>query len=378
MPSADERPTGGRSSALTGEAEPAELDTALAQAATLRATAAKAARLLEQEDLAWRSITEQATAWLPAADRVALEAHGLQTLKRAETWAKEQGDTLRQERFAPIAAQAIANWNLLKHASSVELHDIAFGKQKQAIFDVRADGAEANALGVMSQGELLALSVSVFLPRAGLDESPFRFSVIDDPVQSMDPAKVDGLARVLAGAAATRQVIVFTHDDRLPEAVRRLKLPATVLQVNRRSHSQVTVHESRTPMRRHLDDAKHMALAEDIPVEVRQRVVPALCREALEAACAERARERGAAAGTDPRLVDERIREATTLRGQLGLALLDDPSDHQAINGAITQLGADANGAVAALNDGSHGKYQGSPMKLRERTAELVHAVMSA
>lgn len=88
----------------------------------------------------------------------------------------------------------------------------------------------------MSQG-LLALSVSVFLPRAGLDESPFRFSVIDDPVQSMDPAKVDGLARVLADAAATRQVVVFTHDDRLPEAVRRLKLPATVLQVTRRSRS---------------------------------------------------------------------------------------------------------------------------------------------
>ena len=53
----------------------------------------------------------------------------------------------------------------------------------------------------MSQGELLALSVSVFLPRAALDESPFRFAVIDDPVQAMDPAKVDGLARVLHRAA---------------------------------------------------------------------------------------------------------------------------------------------------------------------------------
>ena len=75
----------------------------------------------------------------------------------------------------------------------------------------------------MSQGELNALALSVFLPRATLPESPFRFVVIDDPVQSMDPAKVDGLARVLAEPPRDRQVVVFTHDDRLPEAVRRLQ-----------------------------------------------------------------------------------------------------------------------------------------------------------
>jgi predicted ATPase len=58
--------------------------------------------------------------------------------------------------------------------------------------------------------------LSLFIPRATLPESPFRFIVIDDPVQSMDPARVDGLARVLEAAARDRQVIVFTHDDRLP------------------------------------------------------------------------------------------------------------------------------------------------------------------
>jgi hypothetical protein len=59
----------------------------------------------------------------------------------------------------------------------------------------------------MSQGEVNALALSVFLPRARLPASPFRFLVIDDPVQAMDPAKVDGLARVLEKAAADRQVI---------------------------------------------------------------------------------------------------------------------------------------------------------------------------
>jgi DNA-binding PucR family transcriptional regulator len=71
----------------------------------------------------------------------------------------------------------------------------------------------------MSQGELHSLALSLFFPRATLDESPFRFVVIDDPVQSMDPSKVDGLARVLERAGKQRQVIVFTHDDRLPEAL---------------------------------------------------------------------------------------------------------------------------------------------------------------
>ncbi len=77
--------------------------------------------------------------------------------------------------------------------------------------------------------------------RATMGE-PFRFVVVDDPVQSMDPAKVDGLARVLEDAAKTRQVVVFTHDDRLPEAVRRLGIDARILEVSapRRIGSRAT------------------------------------------------------------------------------------------------------------------------------------------
>jgi predicted ATPase len=52
--------------------------------------------------------------------------------------------------------------------------------------------------------------------------------VIDDPVQAMDPAKVDGLARVLEKAAADRQVIVFTRDNRLVEPIRQQWLPAVI------------------------------------------------------------------------------------------------------------------------------------------------------
>ena len=86
----------------------------------------------------------------------------------------------------------------------------------------------------MSQGELHALGLALFLPRATAADSPFGFVVTDDPVQAMDPANVDGLARVLSSVARSRQVVVFTHDDRLPAALRQLQLAATVLAVTRR------------------------------------------------------------------------------------------------------------------------------------------------
>jgi predicted ATPase len=71
---------------------------------------------------------------------------------------------------------------------------------------------------------------------------------IDDPVQSMDPARVEGLARTLADAARTRQVIVFTHDDRLSEAVRWFGLAATVVGVTRRAKSVVEVRRLSDPL----------------------------------------------------------------------------------------------------------------------------------
>ena len=128
----------------------------------------------------------------------------------------------------------------------------------------------------MSQGEVNALALSIFLPRATLAESPFRFIVIDDPVQAMDPAKVDGLARVLK-RAVTRQVIVFTHDDRLPEAIRRLGIGARILQVHRRPGSIVEIASAGDPPPS-IPRARAVANDEKVPAEVVARVVPGLCR----------------------------------------------------------------------------------------------------
>ena len=72
----------------------------------------------------------------------------------------------------------------------------------------------------------------------------------------MDPARVEGLAKVLADTARTRQIIVFTHDDRLPEAVRRRGIPARVLNVSRRAKSIVDVLRTVDPVSTLLDDAR--------------------------------------------------------------------------------------------------------------------------
>ena len=151
------------------------------------------------------------------------------------------------------------NWDELRQESNVSLdgfHLQKSGNVRRAEVAVSVDGSAASAFGVMSQGELHSLAVSVFLPRAGFRESLFRFMVIDDPVQSMDPSKVDGLARVLAAAATDRQVIVFTHDERLPEVARRLGLNATVFEVTRRSESVVEVRAVLDPVERYIDDAR--------------------------------------------------------------------------------------------------------------------------
>ena len=54
------------------------------------------------------------------------------------------------------------------------------GNSSHVEFEMAVDGKDAGGLGVMSQGEVNALALSVFLPRATSERSPLRFLVIDD------------------------------------------------------------------------------------------------------------------------------------------------------------------------------------------------------
>ena len=101
----------------------------------------------------------------------------------------------------------------------------------------------------------------------------------------MGPARVDGLARVVEDVAKDRQVVVFTHDDRLDEGVRRLGFKATVIQVVRREGSVVEVRKRLDPVSRNLDVAWAVAKDASLPPMLGQQIVPGFCRAAIEAAC---------------------------------------------------------------------------------------------
>ena len=157
-----------------------------------------AAAELERLERAWRPAAEAITLWLPLGRRAQKAEREAIRLKEAERWLRDAHDELRDERFRPIAGAVQENWTELRQDSNVSLGELRLlgaSNQRRLALDVKVDGEDGSALGVMSQGELNCLALSLFLPRASMPESPFRFVVIDDPVQAMDPATLAGSDR---------------------------------------------------------------------------------------------------------------------------------------------------------------------------------------
>ncbi|MFI6300179.1 AAA family ATPase [Nonomuraea sp. NPDC050790] len=289
--------------------------------------AQEAQRRLAELDEVWRRGSLALAGWVSTA-RAGIAAKPRHAeAKKAVAWLRRVHDEIRDERMTPHAQQSALYWQALRQESNVSLGPIQLtgtGNMRRLQLDVTVDDAPAAGLGVMSQGELHALALSLFLPRAATSESPFRFVVIDDPVQSMDPGKVDGLAKTLSLVAQTRQVVVFTHDTRLSDAVTRLALPATILEVMRKERSIVSVVETNDPINRALRDARDLARTPGLPTGVADTVVPGLCRIAIEAAFLGLARRRLAAAGVGYDDVESAVASAKKLNQIAALALFGD------------------------------------------------------
>ena len=318
----------------------------------------QAAAELERREDRWRPIARSLREWLPGAQRAALDRRTVPNLRKAEKWLDAETGRIRTERFRPIADQSREIWELLRQNSAVTLDDLELAggaTQRRLDLGVSVDGVSGQALGVMSQGEIHALALSLFLPRVLLPESPFGFVVIDDPVQAMDSGKVDGLARVLDTAARTRQVIVFTHDERLPESIRRLQIHADVIEVTRRAQSVVECRKTRDPVTQYLHDARSLIRTDDFPAAAAARAVPLYCRLALEAACTEVVRRRRIGRGEAHAAVEEALTSARTLLQKLSLVLFDDAGRAGDVMTRINaQWGREAGDAVAWSNRGSH------------------------
>ena len=341
----------------------------------------RVAELRYRENL-WHPAEQHLRAWLPTA-QLAQEAAGeADAITAAERWLTDLEDEERARRFRPIAKRAQQYWDLMGKGSSIALGDLALtgrGTSRSLDIPVSVDGHRNVGLGVMSQGELNALSLSIFLARAMQRENPFHFLVIDDPVQAMDPAKVEGLARAFRKAAAKRQVIVFTHDERLPAAIRQLRIGHKKIEVSRSLRSVVQCKLVDEPVRQHLNDALAVLKTEGLIPDTRQRVIPGFCRLALEAACVEAVRRRRAEAGCDPAQTENEISSTQTLNQKLALALLHDAKRTGKVRGMLdADFGSWAADVAAACNRGAHKPWEGDPEWLIRKTQELAEQLLRA
>lgn len=288
----------------------------------------EATALLADREAAWAPLATQLAWWSALAREARSREPRVKTVKHAGEWLKNNTGQLRRERLTPLSKYAKEIWAALRQESNVDLGTITLeGQGNRRHVDLRAevDGEQAGALGVMSQGELHALTLALFLPRATIAESPFRFVVLDDPIQAMDPSKIDGFVCVLRKLAEHRQVVVLSHDDRLPEAVRRMAVPARIVEVCRGAGSTVQIDPVLDPAGRYLDDAFALVKDLEVPPEVRSRVLPGICRMAVEAAARDTFMARRLSAGTARADVEATWQKIATTRRRVALALRDDP-----------------------------------------------------
>lgn len=299
---------------------------------TLRSTAAGE---LERLNDVWQPLASKIAAWCDQWDSATATKAAVERLGVAEKWLKDNDLKLKNERLRPISDGARHAWSMLRQESNVEIGTLSLegtANRRRVQIDATIDGADAGSIAVLSQGELHALALSVFIPRATMADSPFRFLVLDDPVQAMDPAKVDGLVELLAELAQERQVVVFSHDDRLPAAVRRSSVDATVLEVTRGRESRVSIATLTDPATRYLQDAFGLVKeheSERLAEFALRRTLPGLLRFATEAAAKDRYFSRAIQAGMALAHVEAAWQVADTTRKKVTLAVFGESRHDQ-------------------------------------------------
>jgi hypothetical protein len=193
----------------------------------------------------------------------------------------------------------------------------------------------------------------------------------------MDPSRIDGLARALESVAKTRQVIVFTHDERLPEAVRRLNINATILSVTRRPKSVVELRAALDPVRAHIEDALALVHTTELPKDVLRRLVPGFCRAALEASFTHVVRRRGLLAGKSHADIEDDLKNASKTTTLAALALYGDKDRGGDVMGRLNQFGRWAGDAFKACKDGAHEATAADLSVLIENTEKLANRIIA-
>jgi len=288
----------------------------------------QAATALEAKEDTWAPLAGRIGAWVESETRAREIDNTVKVMTAAKKWMTDHGTGFRNLRLEPIAAQARNIWSQLRQESNVDLGSITLegtATKRHAVLQGLVDGHPTKALSVMSQGELHALALALFLPRATAARSPFRFVVLDDPIQAMDPAKIDGFVQVLTEIARTHQVVVFSHDDRLASVIRETGVDARLIEVVRESESRVTVRNNDDPATRQVSDVFALINDDKLPRETRVRVLPGLFRMALETALREAYFTKQAKNGRSRAESEAGWGATKKTRAKLALWLHDDP-----------------------------------------------------
>ncbi|GAA1061843.1 AAA family ATPase [Agromyces bracchium] len=346
-------------------------DVALALAELQRA----AKQVADARDDEWVAAATRLSAYVEAQERWNAQKVDAASAKHAVKWLKDHDSVLKNERLAPIAVQAKEIWSYLRQESNVEISKLKLDStntRRHVVIEASVDDTDAAGLTVLSQGELHALALALFLPRATLPESPFRFVVLDDPVQAMDPAKVDGLVRVLGRIAETRQVIVFSHDDRFAAAVRRAHLNAQILEVTRESGSRVRVDVAFDPPQRYLRDAAALVRDDEVPDDVLRKVLPGLLRFAVEAQARDRYFTEALSTGTPHADIETTWTDTKKTSQRISLALY---GEVRSLDGWIDKRSHYRKAGVGVATSAAHSQLNGDPRNALEAVGRIVEDI---
>ena len=249
-------------------------------------------------------------------------------------------DTINHFRLKQFSERVAEVWGMILPGDAVQFNELSLRHLFHSAADPRLRASLNLSIGtvgglergVLSQGQMHMLGLSIFLPAMSRTTSPFGFAVIDDPVQALDENAVAGLAKALAKYAVELQLIVFTHDDRLIKALRMLEIDHTLINVTRSKESVVQCEVIDDPVRQRLTDARQEAKRPASHDKIgRRQDVGDQCRRAIEAACIRTVRARLTREGEDltPRDVEDEIDRAlqnsfTSTRLLLALAIFGD------------------------------------------------------
>jgi recombinational DNA repair ATPase RecF len=367
-------------------ATPPEADLELADKLTT-GTAMLSEKLMRLNAEAEQSMRDLDDVWAPLAVRVATWVEHAQTagslkatadrVRTARDWLKTNDKVLKNDRIRVVADQARQIWADLRQESNVDLGELKLSganTSRRVEITATVDGEHAGALSVMSQGELHALALALFIPRATMPDSPFRFVVLDDPVQAMDPAKVNGLIKVLSKAAELRQVIVFSHDDRLADAARRGPGNARILEVTRGADSEVSVSNLSDPSKRYLDDAWAICADDGLPDATLRRTLPGLLRLAVEASARETYFGAEYSAGKSVDTVEETWRRSRTTAPRVSLGLF---REVRSLDQWLDRAGYRKRG-LGICTSGAHNGLSGDPREAIDDVQRLVADITGA